>query len=198
MEGESGGLIRILILQDRQRRTSWKIRTDASTTGMAGILYNEYDEPKAFWADDITDGDLKRFGSARGDPSYMAEWEILAVLVSLKIWINYVKAAQTQLVVQTDSTAAMGAALKLASPRPLVNAVAAEITLMLEATRADLLVPQPGGVLNLKADALSRLNEGKEVPRRLTQVHREVPPVRNEDFYKAWPKEWKDVTILHS
>ena len=89
--------------------------------------------------------------------------------------------------------------MKLASPRPLVNAVAAEITLMLEATRADLLVPQHfRGVLNVEADALSRLNEGKEVPRRLTHVHREVPPVRNEDFYKAWPKEWKEIIFLHS
>ena len=64
-------------------------------------------------------------------------------------------------------------ALKQASPRPLVNAVVAKITLKLEATRADLLVLQLGGVLNLKADAWSRLNEGKEVPRNLTHVHRE-------------------------
>ena len=129
----------------------------------------------------------------------MAEWEILAILVSHKIGTNHAKATQTQLVVQTDSTAAMGAASKLASPRPRVNAVAAEITPMLEATRADLLVPRHfRGVINVEADALSRLNEGKEVPRRLTHVHREVPPVRNEDFYKAWPKEWKEVTILHS
>ena len=113
--------------------------------------------------------DLEGSGSARGDPIYMAEWEILAILVSHKIGINHAKATQTQLVVQTDSTAAMGAASKLASPRPRVNAVAAEITPMLEATRADLLVPRHfRGAINVEADALSRLNEGKEVPRRLT------------------------------
>ena len=56
--------------------------------------------------------------------------------------------------------------MKQASPRPLVNAVAAEITLMLEATRADLLVPQHlRGLLSLETDALSRHNEGKEVPK---------------------------------
>ena len=198
LHGERGGIVRVMKLSQRHAKAKYTIRTDASTTGIAGILFNERLEPIQYWADDITKEDLKRYGSKEGDPAFMAEWEMLALLVSLVVWKESIKATKAQVVAQLDSKAAMGAALKLASPRPLVNAIAAEISLVLEEAQAEVLEPEHfRGVLNVEADALSRLREGKTIPKRLENLKKRESPTRNDSFYKAWPTDWKNVSILH-
>jgi len=296
--------------------------------------------------------DLKRFGPARGDPSYMAEWVIFAVLVFLKIRVNHVKAEHTQLGLSMVIGAAYLLACRQGSnsedminlPRPKndrygmkcphnyklcsrrkhyhdrmngcvfhgcpeeCNAIRSKCDLVVQRMagdeeghvarkflqfgflekeeesdlhcglcedqmvigdaaylppipqrcgffcghgyrcmreaghRADHLprcpecwcVDQEGGVETGFTEAAGQCSGGKDhteaagnssrstcsttpqrrtqpgderfvpsqqgkgSPERLTHVHREVPPVRNEDFYKAWPKEWKEIIILHS
>ena len=152
-----------------------------------------------YWHDTISEEDLARFKAQRGDPAYMAEWEILAILISLKIWGHRLKASRAQLIVQVDSKAAMGAALKLASPRPLVNTIAAEIALELENLRADALAPEHfRGILNVEADALSRLSEGKQIPTRLLKAINKKVPARDHHFFRAWPAEWAQAGCLNA
>ena len=89
--------------------------------------------------------------------------------------------------------------MKMASPRPLVNALAAEISLTLEELRADVLVGEHlRGILNVQADALSRLTEGKQMPKELKGVKERAPPPRDDEFYLAWPSEWSTSSTLHA
>eukprot|EP00435_Cladocopium_sp_Y103_P016613 s3999_g4.t1 len=78
------------------------------------------------------------------------------------------------LLVQLDSESALRVAVKLASPHPVVNRLAAEMALRLESLNAEALTGQHWrNVINLEADALSRLTEGKEVPARLRCLPRD-------------------------
>ncbi len=98
----------------------------------------------------------------------MAEWEVPALLASLHTWKDFIRQQKAQLIVQIDPKAALGIALRLASPIPLVNILAAEISLQLEASRAN--------VLNGEMDALPRLKEGKSIPHRLAHQPKETAP----------------------
>eukprot|EP00972_Heterocapsa_arctica_P067946 10031839-Heterocapsa_arctica.AAC.1 len=71
----------------------------------------EDDAVLEYWADSIHDNDRARFGAARGDPAFMPEFELLAVLVSLRIWGTQLRDASVSVVVQADATAALGVAL---------------------------------------------------------------------------------------
>ena len=93
--------------------------------------------------------------------------------------------------VESDSTAALAVALKLSSNRPLMNALAGEISLILEGLNCGMLLGvHVPGVLNYVADALSRLSEGETIPSSLSQARRIEPPPRVASFYKAWPTDW--------
>ena len=81
-----GGLIRIHHLCDTLALPSLKIRTDASTTGVGAILSSMTDEPLAWMADIIRLRDLELFGATAGDPKWMAEFELLAVLLAFHAW----------------------------------------------------------------------------------------------------------------
>ena len=95
----------------------------------------------------------------------MGEFELLRTLVSLHVWGERLRGMTGAFIVQADSSAALGAALKLASPRPLMNALAAEISLVLERFSIErLLGDHYRGSINVEADALSRLWEGAKIP----------------------------------
>eukprot|EP00969_Alexandrium_andersonii_P091398 4034333-Alexandrium_andersonii.AAC.1 len=51
---------------------------------MGGILLGANDRIVAYWADALSAEELERFGAAVGDPSFQAEWELLAVYASLR------------------------------------------------------------------------------------------------------------------
>ena len=124
-----------------------------------------------------------------GDPSWQNEWEVLAVLVSEVAFAEELAGAKWEL--QADSQTAMTAATRYRSTKPLVNLVAGEIALRLEKLRSDLAVAQHvPGVLNVEADALSRLTEGKAVPECVRGVPRRTAPDRTAAFWLAWPHQW--------
>eukprot|EP00974_Lingulodinium_polyedra_P018164 1758655-Lingulodinium_polyedra.AAC.1 len=104
----------------------------------------------------------------------MTEFELLRVLVSLRVWGSRLQEWGTGgFRIEADSASALAIALKLASPKPVLNALAAEIVLTLEACKIEVLVgTHYRGTLNVLADALSRLAEGAEVPRALRGVPR--------------------------
>ncbi len=86
-------------------------------------------------------------------------------------------------VVQMDSASALNVALKLASSVPTVNYLAAELSLLMEDMDIEALEGSHyRGVLNVEADALSRLAEGKKVPRSLAHIKMTPRPLRDLVF----------------
>ena len=65
---------------------------------------------------------------------------------------------------QSDSAACLGAVQELASPSPIVNYIVAEISLPFEKFNYHLKFEHYRTEVNVEADALSRLTEGKSVP----------------------------------
>ena len=191
-DGELGPLRRKYTLSERNAKPRFYLRGDASTSGMGDILLDAVGHPVEYWADDIRREDLERFGAKEGDSAFMGEFELLRILVSLHVWGPKLRGMSGAFVVQADSQAALGAALKLASPRPLMNAIAAEISLVLERFEIEKLTGDHyRGSINVDADALSRLREGAEIPSSLLNTPRVGVPPRSDNFYKAWPPSWK-------
>eukprot|EP00971_Amphidinium_carterae_P236771 4699104-Amphidinium_carterae.1 len=62
------------------------IRTDASTQGLAGVLFDQQGLPVQYWFDKIQAEDLARFGVKAAEPALMPEFEMLALFFSLKVW----------------------------------------------------------------------------------------------------------------
>ena len=190
LSSEEGGISRKRLVEDLRAPLTHLVRTDASTSGMGGILLDGGNNPVAFWADEISDTGRRRFHARAGESAFMPEFELLAILISLKAFEPELRGKRSGFAVQADSQSALGAALKLSSPRPLMNALAAEIALQLERLHSDVLLTEHfPGTLNIEADALSRLTEGKSVPTRLLPVARREAPLRDGGFFLAWPWE---------
>ena len=80
------------------------------------------------------------------------------MVASVDAFADYIKADLAQVAVQADSEAALRAALTLASSGALMNALAAELALRLEALDAGLVIVQHiPGEFNFIADALTSL-----------------------------------------
>ena len=62
--------------------------------------------PEAYQDDSLSDDGLSRFRAVRGDPAWQAEWELLAILISLHVFHSKLVEARAQSVVQCDSLAA--------------------------------------------------------------------------------------------
>ena len=157
---------------------------------MGAMLLDCTGRPLAYWSVVFDATDLERFGAIAGAPDWMAEFELYAILASLHVWQTELTKAKAGWVVQADSQAALGAALKLASPKPLVNALAAEISLQLEVLGADLVLGEHWrNALNVEADALSRLAEGKPLPDSLSHLV-QSPTGDRSKWFRAWPESW--------
>lgn len=190
-KGELGSLRRTYTLEERRATPMFYLRGDASTSGMGDILLDASGVPIEYWACPITDEDRARFRAPKGDSAYMGEFELLRILISVHVWGPRLSGLTGAFAAQADSKAALGAALKLSSPRPLMNAIASEISLMLERFRIQSLRGEHfRGSINVEADALSRLGEGAATPESLTNVPRARVPPRDRRFYKAWPRHW--------
>ena len=71
-----------------------------------------------------------------------------------------------------------------------MNALVAEVMLVLEATGAELTIAEHiPGILNGLADALSRLSRGKRLPTVLLEAQR-LPAVDRAKLFRAWPTDW--------
>eukprot|EP00435_Cladocopium_sp_Y103_P029802 s477_g7.t1 len=174
LRGQHGGLQRVRWVADRYAHPQWVIRTDASISGMGGILLNQRGEPVRWWAGPLHPATLQELNVPAGEPGLMTVYELLAVVTSLHIWQRFFRQCRLGLLVQLDSESALRVAVKLASPHPVVNRLAAEMSLRLESLNAEALTGQHWrNVINLAADALSRLAEGKEVPARLRCLPRD-------------------------
>ena len=93
------------------------------------------------------------------------------------MWRPYLKNCKLGVLAQLDSESALRVAVKLASPHPAINRIAAELALLLEEIGAEALTGQHWpNAINIEADALSRLDEGSRIPDRLLALPRDVAP----------------------
>ena len=134
-------------------------------------------------ADIIRNDDLDRLWAERGNPAFMAEFELLAVLIAFKAWGHLMAGQRVCCLLKIDSQAAQGAITKLASPSPVCNALAAELSLTLEHLNVKLLTDHIRTGNNVEADALSRLAEDRSVPQSLRGIGATPPPDR-KDVYR--------------
>lgn len=174
LKGHHGGLQRVRLLADRWTSPNWTLRTDASTTGFGGILLDAFGQPQRWWAAPLPAKLLDHLQVQAGEPGLMTIYELLALLVSLDVWRPYLQGCRLGLVAQLDNESALRVAVKLASPHPKLNRLAAELALQLELLGAEAVTGHHWrNILNIEADALSRLGEGKAVPARLAPLPRD-------------------------
>ena len=108
------------------------------------------------------------------------------MLVSLRIFGEELNGGWVAL--ESDNTSTLQAALEFRASSPLMLALAAEVSLELEANALELqFAHHIRGVANYEADALSRLSLGAAVPARLQAVPRRSVPRRDRSWYRAWP-----------
>ena len=173
---------------DRQRATGEVRGQDGCLNHRHGaVLFNAATlQPVQYWADCITAQDEIVWRAERNVSKHMALWELLAIVVSVRVWAPFLRGDLAEIRVQADSLAALGAAVKLTSPVPVLNELAMELALALESIGAEVTLGEHiRGILNVEADALSRWYEGAELPARLRCVPRTLAPARHEAWYKA-------------
>ena len=174
-------------LGTRQCSMTWGVRTDASPYGWGGILFED-GRPKAWAAEAWDEQDLALFHAKRGDPAWQAEWELLAVLVAVDVWLPHLH-GQGMCLLQTDAAAALHDAARLAGRTPAMSAIAAELALRLESAQVHVQPEHLSGTLNFECDALSRLSQGASIPKTLANVQRSEPRRRSPSFFWAWPRD---------
>ena len=107
----------------------------------------------------------------------MTVYELLGLLLSFIIWSPFLRKCRLGVMAQLDSESALGVAVKLASPHPKANLVAAELALRTEQLGIEAVLGQHwANPINIEADALSRLEEGKQIPPRLLPLPRDSLP----------------------
>ncbi len=174
LEGHHGGLSRLRLVTDRTAPPQWFIRTDASTSGGGGILFDQGGRPTRWWAGTLTEELLQPLKISPGEPGRMTAYELVALLMSFHVWKHLLRRCRVSVHAQMDSESALRVLVKLASPDPTVNRLAAELALVIEQAGLDAVEGQHWrNVINIEADALSRLSEGSTVPPRLRNLPRD-------------------------
>jgi len=163
------------------------IRTDASPYGMGAIIFKN-GSPVAWIAEEWAALDYILFpGSAKGDPAWQAEWELLAVLIAVDTWLPRLH-CQAMCLVQTDATAALHDVARMAGRTPAMNAMAAELALRFESAQVHVTTEHFNSTLNFECDALSRLSKGAAMPGALRGVAQAQSRQRDAAFFWAWPR----------
>ena len=157
---------------------------DASPWGIGGVVLTP-SGPSAWFADRITDLDTSYLGGTIGDSASLTTWELLAVVVAIRLWRAKSHIA-LQVSVRSDSLGALKAIAKRASGAPGLSLLLQELALDEAefATTVANLTHIPG-FSNTWADALSRLfaPEPAAVPSALTGVPRTPAPPRGARWY---------------
>ena len=162
------------------------VAVDASPWGMGGVLFDSQCDPKSWFATSITPEDTHRLQAIPGVCDFNTLWEALAILIALRLWGVGIKGANFH--IRSDSLAACGAFVKLASRNPNLNLIAAELALDLSELVYDIsMFTHIPGVTNTLADPLSRLwaPSPSEVPKELSRVSEAKAPARDREFWRS-------------
>ena len=174
LRGERGGISRHHALRPL-KQVQFHVRTDASTTGFGGILLSQEGVPLRYWHAELPPEVLSALGLPAGEPGHMTAYELLALLFSLIIWRRWLGSKAVATTAQLDNSSALKITAKLTWKEAICNRIAAEIALQV-AWAQIYTFEHYRNTLNVEADALSRIGEGKEVPKRLRQVPRDSFP----------------------
>ena len=113
----------------------------------------------------------------------------MALLIAIRLWLPQVRGQLWTVTVRSDSTAALGAAVRLRSRDPRMNTVVRELALDLAEGRYELeFVEHVSGISNDIADFLSRLLQpGADTswPEELSAAVREHPAERGEQWWET-------------
>ena len=149
-----------------------------------GVLYVK-NQPVAYFADQIQQGDVNLFNVKIGDPEFTTLWEALAIAVAIKLWTDKL-GPSTTFELRSDSLGALSAIAKKASRSAGMNKIIAEIALMEAAVGVSITsLTHIPGLSNDTRDALSRLwaPEAKSIPDQLRGVTREGCLARDRSFW---------------
>ena len=128
-----------------------------------GVLFGATGEPVAYWAHPLDQEMCAALGVEAGEPRHMTTYELAALHISLVVWAKQLSGKRLGVAAELDSESALLIASKLPSSTPAANRLAGEIAL--DCARMDLDTIWGAhfrGSLNVEADALSRLGEGKK------------------------------------
>ena len=185
-------LVRVIRLRDRAFGSRFMAAVDASPWGIGGLLM-EGDKVTACFADRVQEDDIARLEVVVGDHRSQSVLEGLAVLVALRLFASqagWAAGALAYMGVRSDSKAALGAAINLASPGSMLNAIGAEIAF--DMAVGDYLVDlfeHTEGVANVSPDVLSRRfapGEPKPTPPPFRGIPELDVPARGPEWWRTW------------
>jgi hypothetical protein len=133
--------------------------TDASPWGLGGVLVHAATgQVVSYFDSHLTKFDEETLEVKIGDCAAQGVAELLAVLVAFVVWRPFFETKAARITLMSDSTVALAAVQKLASPVGALNFLAAELALQLEWVDAwSMTVGHVPGALNVTADFLSRI-----------------------------------------
>jgi hypothetical protein len=192
-------LRRCCYLVDRKFRPRHTIAVDASPWGIGGWLMDGAKVICAF-ADAVQPDDIARFEIEVGRPEHQALLEALALLVAVRLFSRgsqlrpqgaWQPGGVALVRVKSDSKAAIGTALRMASPDRRMNAVGRELAFdqAVGDYHIDTFIHTPG-VANVSPDYLSRLSAPDAEHRPEPPALRGVPRVRVPGRSAAWWRTW--------
>ena len=111
-------------------------------------------------------------------PSAQPLWEAFALLIGICTWHHLLGERCGRLRLRGDAKGVLQAVVRKRAHHAGLNRVVAEILLVLGRTMHDIEAAHFWSELNAEADALSRVQEGAEVPPRLAQTGIRDAPVR--------------------
>ncbi|KAF4675613.1 hypothetical protein FOL46_000804 [Perkinsus olseni] len=168
---------------ERLHVVRWCICVDASPTGLGGFL-RKGEEIVSWFADPLDECDCLKFGAVIGDCRWQSVWELLAVLVAIRLWSSRIP-SNVRVMCESDSVVALSAASRLRSKSPSLNCIAQELALHCAVVGVwyQIKFGHVAGVRNQIADDLSRLKEGRQVPSCLEGVSRTKCDKRDGSFW---------------
>jgi hypothetical protein len=184
----AGELGRTVDFRDWFAKPAILITCDASPWGLGATLQVD-GFFTAYIQDEVTELDVKALEVEIGSCKSQAVLEALAIAVAVRTWLPRWATARTAVSVRSDSTAALGALGKLASPTPAINKIAREVSLDVAFSRygVDVWEHLPGKD-NVLADVLSRATEPGvvfELPLVLRSSPRPVVDRRDDAWWQA-------------
>ena len=183
-----GTMLRRFRFDDQMAEGRLVIDVDASPWGYGGVMYAD-GVAKKFFCEAISEADQLRFGIQIGAAKDQALLETIAVLIAVRLWLGTVRAHLWTVIVRTDSTAALGATIRMRSSDPRMNTVVRELALDLAEGRYPLdVVEHVAGLENDVADWCSRVPQPgwtQARPRALATAEEDRPAPRDAAWWET-------------
>ena len=129
--------------------------------------------------------DEKLLGAIIGEPAGQARWEAFTILASMCLWKSWWSPRHRQVTILGDALGIMEGASKFRSKDAKINAIFAELALVIAPTGATLAQIHLWSERNSLADALSRFSWSPVLPSVLTSVQSDIWPKDNFEYLAA-------------